>query len=44
MAKKFRDLVAQMPEERQVRIAAKTRRPIDEMPPQALRRALDLTR
>jgi DNA-binding XRE family transcriptional regulator len=43
MAKKFRDLVAQMPEERQARIAAKTRQLIDEMPLQELRRALDLT-
>jgi transcriptional regulator with XRE-family HTH domain len=43
MAKKFRDLVAQMPEERQARIAAETRRLIDEMPLQELRRALDLT-
>ena len=43
MAKKFRDLVAQMPEERQARIAAETRRLIDEMPLQALRRALNLT-
>jgi len=43
MAKKFRDLVAQMPEERQARIAAKTRQLIGEMPLQALRRALDLT-
>ncbi len=32
-----------MPEERQARIAAKTRRLIDEMPLQELRRALDLT-
>ena len=43
MAKKFRDLVEQMPEERQARIAAKTRQRIDEMPLQELRRALDLT-
>ena len=43
MAKKFRDLVAQMPEERQARIAAKTRQLINEMPLQELRRALDLT-
>ena len=43
MAKKFRDLVAQMPQERQARIAAETQRLIDEMPSQALRRALDLT-
>ena len=43
MAKKFRDLVAQMPEERQARIAAKTRQLIDEMPLQELRRARDLT-
>ena len=43
MAKKFRDLVAQMPEERQARIAAETRRLIDEMPLQALRKALELT-
>ena len=43
MAKKFSDLVAQMPEERQARIAAKTRQLIDEMPLQELRRALDLT-
>ena len=43
MAKKFRDLVAQMPEERQARLAAETRRLIDEMPLQELRRALDLT-
>ena len=43
MAKKFRDLVAQMPEERQARIAAKTRQLIDEMPLQALRKAIDLT-
>jgi transcriptional regulator with XRE-family HTH domain len=43
MAKKFRDLVAQMPEERQARIAAKTRQLIDEMPLQELRKALDLT-
>ena len=43
MAKKLRDWVAQMPEERQARIAAKTRQRIDEMPLQALRRALDLT-
>ena len=32
-----------MPEERQARIAAKTRQLIDEMPLQALRKALDLT-
>ena len=43
MAKKFRDLVAQMPQERQARIAAETQRLIDEMPLQARRRALDLT-
>ena len=43
MAKKFRDLVAPMPEERQARRAAETRRLIDEMPLQELRRALDLT-
>ena len=43
MAKKFRDLVAQMPKERQARIAAETQRLIDEMPLQELRRALDLT-
>ena len=43
MAKKFRDLVAPMPEERQARGAAETRRLIDEMPLQELRRALDLT-
>ena len=43
MAKKFRDWVAQMPEERPARIAAETRRSIDEMPLQELRRALDLT-
>ena len=43
MAKKLRDWVAQMPEERQARIAAKTRQLIDEMPLQELRRALDLT-
>ena len=43
MAKKFRDLVAPMPEERQARSAAETRRLIDEMPLQELRRALDLT-
>ena len=43
MAKKFRDLVAQMPEERQARIAAETRRLIDEMPLQELRWALELT-
>ena len=44
MAKKFRDLVAQMPAERQARIAAKTRQLIGETPLQALRRALDLAR
>ena len=33
-----------MPEERRARIAAETRRPIDAMPLQELRRALDLTR
>jgi len=43
MAKKFRDLVAPMPEERQARRAAETRQMIDEMPPQALRKALELT-
>lgn len=43
MAKKFRDLVAQMPEERQARIAAETQRLIDEMPLQELRKALELT-
>jgi DNA-binding XRE family transcriptional regulator len=43
MARKFRDLVAQMPQERQARIAAGTQRLIDEMPLQELRRALDLT-
>ena len=43
MAKQFRDWVAQMPEERQARIAAETQRLIDEMPLQARRRALDLT-
>lgn len=43
MAKKFGDLVAQMPEERQACLAAETRRLIDEMPPQLLQRALDLT-
>ena len=43
MAKKFRDLVAPMPEERQARRAAETRRLIDEMPLQALRWALELT-
>ena len=43
MAKKFRDLMAQMPQERQARIAAKTRQLIDEMPLQELRRAFDLT-
>ena len=43
MAKKLRDWVAQMLEERQARIAAKTRQRIDEMPLQALRWALDLT-
>ena len=43
MAKKFGDLVAQMPEERQACLAAETRRLIDEMPLQELRRALDLT-
>ena len=43
MAKKFRDLVAPMPEERQARGAAETRRLIDEMPLQALRKALELT-
>ncbi len=43
MAKKFRDLVAQMPQERQARIAAETQRLIDEMLLQELRRALDLT-
>ena len=40
MAKKFRDWVAQMPEERPARIAAETRRSIDEVPLQELRRAL----
>jgi DNA-binding XRE family transcriptional regulator len=44
MIQKFRDWVAQMPEERQARIAAKTRQLLDEMPLQALRRALELTR
>ena len=39
MAKKFRESVAQLPEERQARIAAKTRRLIDEMPLQELRKA-----
>ena len=43
MAKNFRDLVAPMPEERQARGAAETRRLIDEMPLQALRKALELT-
>ena len=43
MAKKFRDLVAPMPEERQARGAAETRRLIDEMPLQTLRKALELT-
>ena len=43
MAKKFRDLVAPMPEERQARRATETRRLIDEMPLQVLRKALELT-
>ena len=43
MAKKFRDLLARMPEERQARLAAETRRIIDEMPLQELRKALELT-
>lgn len=43
MAKKFRDLVEQMPAERQARIALETQRLLDEMPLQDLRRALDLT-
>jgi hypothetical protein len=43
MVKQSRDWVAQMPEERQARIAAETQRLIDEMPLQARRRALDLT-
>lgn len=43
MAKKFRDLMAQMPKERQARIEAETQRLIDEMPLQELRKALDLT-
>ncbi len=43
MAKKFRDLMAQMPKERQARIEAETQRLIDEMPLQELHKALDLT-
>jgi len=43
MAKKFGDLVAQMPAERRARIEAETQRLIDEMPLQELRKALDLT-
>lgn len=43
MAKKFRDLVAQMPEGRQARIAAKTRQLTDKIPLQELGRALELT-
>ena len=43
MAKKFRDLVAPMPEERQARRATETRRLIDEMLLQELRKALELT-
>lgn len=43
MAKKFRDLLAQMPEERRARIEAETQRLMDEMPLQELRNALDLT-
>ena len=43
MAKKFRDLLAQMPAERQARIAAETQQLIDQMPLQELCKALDLT-
>ncbi|MDG4584583.1 MAG: XRE family transcriptional regulator [Candidatus Competibacter sp.] len=43
MAKKFRDLMAQMPAERRARIEAETQRLLDEMPLQELRKALDLT-
>lgn len=43
MAKKFCDLLAQMPEERRARIEAETQRLMDEMPLQELRKALDLT-
>ena len=43
MAKKFRDLVTQMPKERRARIEAETQRLIDEMPLQEFCKALDLT-
>lgn len=43
MAKKFRNLLEKMPEERRERIEAHTRQLVAEMPLQELRKALQLT-